>query len=499
MKSLFYNLSGGLNTAATKTDLGLETSKVFWSEAQNVEIFKNKGVTRQNGNTQTFCASLNKPITSIFGYVIDGIEYILHTTDDGQLYCYNSDSEVITEVAYKFTSPLNITYTRFLQGVVLSNGVDEPIYYNHKNPSAVESTKATASTAAKIRSTAVCAYKGRLWMAMGGTLYFSALGRYNDWSSANDAGYISNFLCDVDEITALAGYKDYLAIYKADATFMLSGSNPTDFAVQKFADKGARNQSMVINVANKQYFFNSAVFTLEQVGILSQLTLGQELSLDIKPEFELYNNSSPYRGCAIHYEAKNQLWFFCPTISNVYISTVLIYDYINQAWTKRIIPQQITSATSCNGKIYTATADGIVLQEDSGHTFNGEPIEFVWKSPFFSLGEPNLRKCVEDFYFLLDDNFDNQFRFSTYKNYDSACEDDIIAIDTQNSDFLVWDSDLYNWADDNLGNIWTNLGEGVYKSEITQSNYSVQLAIHGDKPTHNFALIGLEFKEVYYD
>lgn len=499
MKSLFYNLSGGLNTAATKTDLGLDTATVYWAEAQNVEIFKNKGVIRQNGNEQTFCASLNKPITSIFAYSIDSINYFLYTTDDLKLYCYQASSGVTSEVSASLSSTDNVTYTRFLTGVIISNGIDDPLYFHHLTPTSTAHCNAVSASNINIRSNAIASHKGRLWVAMNGTLFFSALGRYDDWETAGDAGYISNFLCDVDEITALSTYKDYLAIYKKDSTFMLSGNSPEDFSITKFSDKGALNQHFAINVSNKQFFFGSGLFTLEQVGILAQIGLGKEISLNIKPEFELYNHSSPYKGRALHYESKNQIWFFIPTISNIYLSTVLIYDYVNNAWTKRVIPQQITCATSLNGRIYSATSDGLVLLEDAGHTFNGAPIEFVWKSPFFSLGEPNLRKYVEDFYFLLDDNYDNKFVFSTFKNFDSSFEDDINTVDTTCSDYLIWDNDNYFWADDSSGNIWTNLGEGVFKAEITQSNYSVQLAIHGDKEAQSFALIGLEFKDVFYD
>ncbi|MDD3325381.1 MAG: hypothetical protein PHN38_09715 [Sulfurospirillaceae bacterium] len=499
MKSFYYDLSGGLNTAATKTDLGLATQKVFWAEAQNVEVYKNKGIIRQNGNVLAFQSPLNKPVFSLYGYEIDGKEIFLYSCNDGYIYCYDSVLAVSTLVYSQFTSPENVRYTRFLSGVVISNGVDDPIYFNHLTPTSPKACNAVNSAGNSIRGHAITAYKGRLWMAMAGTLYFSALGRYNDWATVGDAGYISNFHSDIDEITALAPYKDYLAIYKLNNTFLLSGSSQEDFAIQKFADKGALNQGMVLNVDNKQYFFNGGVFSLEQVGILSQISLGADISLIIKPEFNLYNFSSSFKGVAIHYEQKSQVWFFCPTSSNVYLSTVLIYDYVNKSWTKRAIPQEITCAASLNGYVYTGSSSGEVFLEDSGHTFNSEPISFLWKSPFFALGEPNLRKCVEDFYLLLDDNYDNNFKFSTFKNYDASAEDDRFQLASTDFDFLIWDSDDFVWADDSVGNLWTSLGEGVYKAEITQSNYSVQLAISGDALAESFALIGLEFKEIYYD
>ena len=499
MKSLFYNLAGGLNTASTKTDLGLETQRIYWADAQNVEIFKNKGVTRQNGNELILNSPANKPILGIFGYRIEDKEIILFHTDDGEIYYYDSPTETTMKVYSGLKVTTGVSYTRFLMGVVISNGSDDPIYFTHLKPTEIKHCNAVSASGVNIRGKAITSYKSRLWIAMGGSLYFSALGRYDDWSTANDAGYISNFLADIDEITALQPYADYMAIYKRDSTFLLSGTKPADFSIERFADKGAKSQSMVINVNNKQYFINNSVFTLELSGVLAQISLGNDLSLDIKPEFEMYNNSSPYKGVALHYEPKNQIWIFCPTISNIYISTVLIYDYVNRAWTKRVMPQPITSAMCLNNKIYTASLDGKIYLEDSGHSFDGEPISFFWKSPFFSLGEPNLRKSVEDFYFLLDDNFDNNFKFSTFKNFDASLQDDTVAVTTEGESYLIWDDESFPWADDLSGGYWTNLGEGVYKADITQSNYSVQLSIEGDSLTENFALIGLEFKEINYD
>ena len=50
MEVSYYNLSGGINQALTKTELGLDTKKIYWSEAENVEIFQNRGIKKQLGN-----------------------------------------------------------------------------------------------------------------------------------------------------------------------------------------------------------------------------------------------------------------------------------------------------------------------------------------------------------------------------------------------------------------------------------------------------------------
>ena len=38
MEVAYYNLSGGINQALTKTELGIDTKKIYWADAENVEI-----------------------------------------------------------------------------------------------------------------------------------------------------------------------------------------------------------------------------------------------------------------------------------------------------------------------------------------------------------------------------------------------------------------------------------------------------------------------------
>ena len=58
-----------------------------------------------------------------------------------------------------------------------------------------------------------------------------ALGTYDNFELENDAGYINDFHTDTNNIIGMQNYKEYLAIYKKDKVYLLSGSNPSDFAV----------------------------------------------------------------------------------------------------------------------------------------------------------------------------------------------------------------------------------------------------------------------------
>jgi len=123
-----------------------------------------------------------------------------------------------------------------------------------------------------------------------------------------------------------------------------------------------------------------------------------------------------------------------------------------------------------------------------------------------------IKKTIEEFYFILDETYDNNFNFSVYKNYDSEDKDDADLIYSITSDNLVWDGDnlssslntSWNYdKDDGHGTIryavWATGADSVCKAEISESNYSVQLCVEGTSSDQNAAIIGLEFKEVYLD
>ena len=65
MQTYYYNLSGGINFSSTKTELGLDTKNIFWSDSENVEILQNRGVIRQKGNVKLLTLPSNEEILAL--------------------------------------------------------------------------------------------------------------------------------------------------------------------------------------------------------------------------------------------------------------------------------------------------------------------------------------------------------------------------------------------------------------------------------------------------
>lgn len=500
MNNFYFNLSGGINQSSTKTELGMNTKNIYWADAENVEIYQSKGIIRQKGNILLTEIPNNEEIIGIHEMKSGSKRRLIIVTKSGKLYIYK-DGNPLVLIDKQLTSN-KITFTNFLNGTIVAGDNNEMFFIkNNENYDIVESGL-KKSDGSEIHSTVVTIFKGRVWVADGSTIYFSALGSFEDFSTPDDAGYISDFHTDTNEILALKTYKDYLAIYKEDYTYILSGSNPNDFAITPFADKGAYSQNAIVSVNNRQYFYSSGIYTLE-VGELNQIQLGSEITRPIVEEFKNFDFSRRNEVLAINYETKNQVWYFIPYKNDQYFHTIWINDIIHKAWYKRVLPQDITTACIFEKNIYTADKNGKIYVENMNNSFDGAPIEFLWKSPFLSLGDPTMRKTIDEFYFILDESHENNFTYSIFKNYDSESKDDTDYIYSTNTENLIWTKENTNvdlndeWPNEKNEAIWALDVESMYKAEISEANYAIQLCVEGDKLENNLAIIGLQFKEIY--
>ena len=502
----YFDLSGGINQSTTKTELGLNPKRIFWTDSKNVELYNNKGIIRQKGNTLLTTLPEEETIIAICSMSKNDRQKLVITTESGKIYIYNSLDESLTLVNKTFTGT-KVNIIPFLNGVIISSESNPMFYVKNNSIYEVEEYTVNDIENNTLIPDCITVHKSRVWCSKGSTLYYSAVGTYNDFTTANDAGYINNFHVDTSNIKAMATYKDYLAVYKEDKVFLLSGSNPDDFAIALFADRGAVSANGIVNVDNKQYFLSdNGIFALEQVGELNQIRLGSEISLNIKKEFEKFDKSRLVNAYTVHYPDKHQVWYFISYLNEEHLHTIWVNDYLNYAWYKRVIPQNITAACLYNSQVVSADNLGNIYVEDIGNTFNGTNIEFMWKSPFLSLGSILHRKQIDEFYFILDDLKDNNFRFSIYKNYDSEYKEDVELISSRHYTHFMWagentpDYEQYRWSEEENGSpIWPVTTEVMEKAEICDNNYAIQLCIEGQDITDNCAIVGLQFREIYND
>lgn len=426
----FYNLSGGVNLVKTRIGLGSEVKKLCWDDSFNVEPLKNQGVQSQKGNVLLLKLADEEEIVGMFEYP-KGTDNFVFVTKSGKIYYYDCVLGTHT-LKYSMSKPLCAVYfAHYLDGLAIVSEENEGLFFKHGASTEFQPLNAKNPDETPILATSVAVYAGRVWISSGSVLYFSALGKFDDWETPEDAGYIAKFHSSESKITALREYNGCLAVYKQDGVYLLSGSSPSEFSILRFSDIGANAHGAVVTDNNKQYFTNNdGVFALEQTGELAQIALSNNLALNIQPYFEQIDTEKTSKTLAVPCKIRNQIWFFIPFVNSRFLNIIWIYDYYLKAWFKKVIPYQITCGATVKGKIYTATSVGEIFVENVGNTFASKPIEFSFSTPFFHLGMPNTRKIIENLSFVFDEGTENCFKFSVSKDYIASTRTDIDFIDT---------------------------------------------------------------------
>lgn len=551
MGNFYYNLQGGLNTQLTPIKLGADNQKLYWADAVNVEPYKNQGITRQKGSQ--IILDISKKLKDAPEGLSSGvlplgvIEYpkgsknLVIGLSDGRIFCFDANLGAIKPV-FDFNSkekqgeaqpgagnstdfPVSeYLFEYFLDGLVIIpqssapkafKGFLDGIYYNPGYKNSVSPLNLPKIDDETIPVDSVCQYAGRLWVSSESTLYYSALGVFNDWSSSHDAGYISNFHSSTAKITALKEYGGSLAIYKEHEVFLLSGTDPESFAIIKFADKGAPGGNSVLTCNNKQYFFNSyGLFSLSYVGELAQIVMSTNHAKNIVKMFEKLDRTRISETILVSLEIKNQIWIFPPISGETGEKEVWIYDWALDCWFIRVIPYEISTAASVYGNIYTVTPDGpddtgiCIFCEDKGNTFASKPIKFKFSTPFFNFSKPTTRKIIEDAQIICDGASENNFEFSISTDYvtKNVTEPESVWLEVPN--VLVWagleDSEIMPGAEMCWGSadgpaIWSDYVQEALKLDIFEANTAVQLHFEGAKAGKDLTIIGIEFKGILYE
>ncbi len=483
--------TGGIRyTALSQSD-----KKTSWANARNVELkssHEGTGICRMKGNINILNNTLpsNTKILGLFEYVKGDSRYMVVNTSEGCFYRFDPQTGILSEpLKFGLSPTARCSYVNFQNGVIVSNGVDDPFHYEFGAEIPVKQCNASRN-GVPIRGLGIAEFHNRLFIGVGGTLFYTALGRFDDWTSSDDSGYIANFHNSTASILALEKYGEFLAIHKEGYTFLLSGTSPDDFTISPFTDKGSSSSFGVVNAEGKQFFYNNGVYFLDYNSLM-QYKLSDEISPYIKPDLLNLDTDEIRNILAVYNSKKGQILFFMSYINLAGFTVCWIYDFINRCWFKRV-QQEVTYACVFDGEIYTGTPDGRILLENFGNTFDGEPIEFFFDTPYFNLGLSSKQKSVEELNILFDYSSVNKFELIYRYNDDDRTEESE-AVDSLDPDTLVWDSDEQGLWDICYFSVNTCTPSTFFPPGTFRS---LQLSFKGSSLDENFSVFGIEFLNI---
>ena len=129
MEVAYYDLSGGINQSLTKTELGLNTKKIYWTDSKNIEILQNRGICKQRGNNLFIKLPLNEQITGLFEMFSNNQFKLLITTQNGKIYIYDDTEKNIKQIEKNITG-VKPLFANYLNGTIVATESDSPFYIN---------------------------------------------------------------------------------------------------------------------------------------------------------------------------------------------------------------------------------------------------------------------------------------------------------------------------------------------------------------------------------
>lgn len=571
----YYNLTGGLNTVQGIGTINQSNKRTESPDMKNVEYYKLGGLKSMKGNTQ-FANTLPSQISLGFEYVYGNNKYMVVTTVDGTLYIYDKITNTFKEI-FKFKTPTSRhSICTFNNGIVVSNGVDDLLFYQYGRHDLLSGTVTTSTEnnsvtgtgtefttqlsvgdyieinsvkykvieitsdtelrieptpteavtdsnyylsdiselnavyknsddpniSKPVRGLALQSYQGRIFVGGNdGILYYSEVGLIHGWDLKYGAGAIPSFYDDNSDFTAFGLWDKYLIICKRERSYILDGTNAdtTNWTVSPYSDFTCDSQQSWL-VANNSFLVytrtGGGIYPLLQRTIYNANYQGNDLSVKIRDSFEYVNTAKFDYIFPVYAPKKKYIMFYIPMLIGVGSNYCFIFDIQSKTWLLRVVPQDVTVAFRYNNEIYIGTSDGKVLKEFSSLTFDGQPIEWYWKSPWFSYGEGSNHLSTREFRINIAEESTNRFHIRNRRDGKDAFNTRAVSNNLDSFIGLVWDVDNEEnsltdttWDNDS----WVTTSHIVKRFPLPKQYFqTTQIEFYGNAVDEGMSIYGFE-------
>lgn len=405
---------------------------IFYQKNRHIlltgEVSGLEGSNQITGNLTKFKTELHKGDTVAFGY--DSTEYYIVEE-------ILSDTEFLVSVPLKAAIPTTSMYIG-------------PISFC--NASMVDTTNVPEEEirdliGTPIRGLALQSYQGRLWVGgTDGVLYYSEVGLYNGWDIKYGAGNFPTFYNDTSAFTALALWDKVLVVCKRERTYLLDGTDPDEgkWKIEPYSINTVESQQSWIDCNNGLWGFSkreNGIYPILQRTIYNAFFGGNDLSKRIVDTFDYINQAKYDEIFPVYHPKKGYIMFYIPLLTGIGSNNCFCYDTKAKAWLLRKVPQEVTSAFEFDNEVYIGTKEGKVLKEFTGLTFDGQPIEFYWKSPWFYFSDATDNKTTKEFRVKISEEFTNKFKVRNRRDGRDVFKSRNVTNNLGAFTGLVWDID----------------------------------------------------------
>lgn len=221
-------------------------------------------------------------------------------------------------------------------------------------------------------------------------LYISALGTYDDWTTANDAGQIQMYTEYGEHNTGLYFYNDHVIYFKKHSMFELYGSIPSNFTPQMISNQiGCVSHRSIQEVLGYLFWLGEEGIYMYDGGTAPRLISYP----NVDGTMESVDWANADDACA---GTDGERYYIClPLTGSEY--QVLTYDVRMRSWHLED-DAQFVDFVEFDGDLYGMLASGQIKQMVGSA---GESISWEWVSKRFLNDYPSNKQTVRNVYVLL--------------------------------------------------------------------------------------------------
>ncbi len=221
-------------------------------------------------------------------------------------------------------------------------------------------------------------------------LHFSALDNPEDWTTANDAGFIDISKADGDTITGLASLGQVLLIFKKQSVWALYGNSPSNFSIAQISPSvGCVNPKTIVKCDKFAIFLSTdGVYSANSDGVVL-------LNYNIKPTIDAITDTA--RGLAAAGKLRTQYWLAVDTDADGINDEVYVLDYVYGVWGRYTNKKENVFYRLYNGNLISGGAESDLIRlHDTTDNDNGVAINMIWDTKDYDGEDWTRLKRIRD-------------------------------------------------------------------------------------------------------
>jgi hypothetical protein len=237
-----------------------------------------------------------------------------------------------------------------------------------------------------------------VFVSKGSNLYFSAPGDETSWGAASGSGVINVS----HQITGLISFREQLIIFSRNKIQRLTGSTIADFQLGNITESiGCLDPDTIQEVGGDILYLSPDGIRLlgatDRIGDFALEIASDPIADDV---YRFSQSTSNFSSVVIREKAQYRIFAYTESEQSKVARGLLVTKFSDQgtaqlAWGEVSgIKAYVTDSryTEDSETIIFANEDGYLYQMERESSFDGQPIECIYESPYMPISDPQIRK-----------------------------------------------------------------------------------------------------------